>query len=104
MGYVSNGLLKNIGVSLIILAAIGILLALLVSVFLAAQKLHSRIAHYSGYVNFTSSIIFVVTLLVYNMETYRPGYTRISGLLAVISGITMIISFLTIVNYELQEN
>lgn len=48
MGYVSNGLLKNIGVSLIILAAIGILLALLVSVFLAAQKLHSRIAHYSG--------------------------------------------------------
>ena len=48
MGYVSNGLLKNIGVSLIILAAIGILLALLVSVSLAAQKLHSRIAHYSG--------------------------------------------------------
>lgn len=104
MGYVPNGLLKNIGISLMILAAIGILLALLVSIFLAAQKLHSRIVHYSGYVNFTSSIIFAVTLLVYNMETYRPGYTRISGLLAVISGITMIISFLTIVNYELQEN
>lgn len=104
MGYVPNGLLKNIGVSLIILAAIGILLALLVSVFLAAQKLYSRIAHHSGYVNLTSSIIFAVTLLVYNMETYRPGYTRISGLLAVISGITMIISFLTIVDYWLQKN
>ena len=104
MGYVSNGLLKNIGISLMILAAIGILLALLVSIFLAAQKFHSRIAHYSGYVNFTSSIIFAVTLLVYSMETYRPGYTRISGLLAVISGIIMVISFLTIVDYWLQEN
>lgn len=104
MGYVSSGLLKNIGMSLIILAIIGLLLAFLVSVFLAAQKLHSRIAHYSGYVNLTSSIIFAVTLLVYSMETYRPGYTRISGLLAVISGITMVISFLTIVDYELLEN
>ena len=104
MGYVSNGLLKNIGIGLIILAAIGLLLAFLVSVFLAAQKLHSRIAHYSGYVNLTSSIIFVMTLLVYNMETYRPGYTRISGLLAVISGITMVISFLIIVDYELLED
>lgn len=122
MGYFSNAFMNAaashictvilyILIGLVLLLLYGIPIGLGVIVFIVlkgfGEKTHNTFQRINAYVHFISLIASVVLITMYNIEPYRNGYTRASGVYAIfviaITVITLIIGITYTIKTDLPD-